>query len=127
MEIRGPGQLQGHRRGGHQHNPGRQGEGQILAPRRDGLGGFLVNHQWIGGDGKDLVKNNEGQQVGREGHTQSCRQAQGKAGEVAGLVLFLETPDISDGVKRSQNPETGSDQCEEDPQRVGPQGQVDPG
>ncbi len=122
----------GHRIG-HQH--GRQGQtdggaqnvGQIFAPGSPRLQILFMGDQRIGGKGENLVEQVERQEIAGEGHADGCTDGDGETGEIAGLIMLLETAHVPDGINRGQNPQKRGDQGEGHPHGVDPQFNGDAG
>jgi hypothetical protein len=86
-----------------------------------------LGDQRIGRQREHLVKQIEGQQVGRKGHADGRRNGDGKRGEIAGLRMLLERAHVADGIERGEEPEDRSDQGKEHPHGIDPQRQRHPG
>ena len=106
---------------------GREEDAQIHAPGALGLFRARVGDQREGGEREDLVEGEEGEQVAGEGHAHHGRDREGEEDVEAGLVLLVVSPHVADGVHGRDDPEEGRDQREEDAQRLGLQGDPDPG
>ena len=105
---------------------GSQGIRQVLPPRRERFGVTVVHDQGIRGQGQELVKHKEGQEVGRKRHAHRGRQGHGKTRAIAGLMRILAGPHIPDRIQRGEDPQPGREQRKEQAKRVGAQLQGEP-
>ena len=86
--------------------------------------GAAVDHQRIGGEGQQLVEDEEGEQVARHRHPHGGGDAQAEEAEEAAAMRCAFQ--IADGVEGGEQPQHRRQGDEQHRQRVGLQHQVEP-
>ena len=86
---------------------------EVLAPRGAGLGVLVMGDQGIGSQGKHLVKEVQGEQVGAKGHPDGGGQGHREKAVVAGLGVLIQAAHVADGVGAGHDPQAGGDQGEQ--------------
>ena len=127
--TRGKGQCPGHGLGpedGRQQQPDGSAhqDAQINPGRLDGLFIALVGNQGIGGDGQDLVAQEQGKQVLREGDAHGGSQGNGEAHVEPGLVAFIIAPHVTNGIHGVDDPQQGGQSCKQHAQGLHLEGDV---
>ena len=126
-EVERPRQMVGQRQRREQPALRRAHQVDEVFPRAvPGLVVLVVVDERIGDEAQDLVEDHQGEQVGGERTSGRRREAGGETGEEPGLRVLLQAAHVADGIDRRRDPEQRRDAREHHPQRVDPEGEVDP-
>jgi len=98
---------------------------EVGAARADRLGITLVGHQGVGGDGEQLIGDEEGEQVPGEGHGEGRGETQAVEGVEPGLVRGVVAAHVPDGVAAGEHPQEARQHGEQHPHPVDGQGHLD--
>ncbi len=86
-----------------------------------------MGHQREGGERDDLVEDEEGEDVGRESHTEGARDGDGETDVEPGLVRLVVATHVADGVDGGHDPQPRCDETEEHPEGFHLEGELEPG
>ncbi|MNZ68572.1 hypothetical protein D3C78_868420 [compost metagenome] len=110
---------------GQQQRAADQRVGQVDGARPQRLGVAAMDHQGKGGQGQQLVEDEEGEQVGGHGDAHGGGDADAEEAEEAAAVrLALQ---VADGVQGGEQPENRRQGDEQHAQGIGIQGQIEAG
>ena len=76
-------------------------------------------HQREGGERKDLVEDEQGEEIAGEGHSHHRGDREGEEEVETRLILLVVTPHVADRIGRGHDPEERGDEGEENAQRLG--------
>jgi len=91
------------------------------------LRSFLVDHERIGGDGKDFVKDKQGEHVGRERDAHHRPDRDSKRCIIPRLGVLHKSPHIPDVVYRCYDPEERGEGGKKETERICSEPDIKPG
>ena len=117
----------GQRQPGEQHAFGRAHQvDQIFPAPVPAFVVFVVIDQRVGDQTQHLVKDHQGEQVGRERPAHGGGERGGETGEKPGLGVLVQVPHVANGIDRRDDPQERGGSREHHSQRVDPECKVDP-
>ena len=88
---------------------------------------FFVVDQRVGDQAQRFIKDYQREQIGGKSPAHSGGERHCKSSEKPGLVLFLQTAHIADGIERREDPQQARNGGEHHAERIDPEGEINAG